>query len=181
MVVNRQRRVPVAVKPLEGFLRRVQHTLRLPAHDVTICLLGDAAMARLNQAFRGKRGPTDVLSFPANGMRRRRGIRSAEKQRPGLTAEERRKQRSASGPAAPFAASRSSFTSSPSSPPYLGDIAISLQAARRNARRFARPLPQELRLLILHGMLHLAGYDHETDHGEMDRIERRLRRRLGLS
>jgi len=42
-------------------------------------------------------------------------------------------------------------------------------------------LPQELRMLILHGMLHLAGYDHETDHGEMDRIERRLRRRLGLS
>src|SRR2546422_3237343 len=40
---------------------------RSPAHDVTICLLGDASMARLNQAFRGKRGPTDVLSFPANG------------------------------------------------------------------------------------------------------------------
>ncbi len=178
MVVNRQRRVPVAVKPLEGFLRRVQHTLRLPAHDVTICLLGDAAMARLNQAFRGKRGPTDVLSFPANGMRRRRGIRSAGKQRQGLAAEEQRTQRSASGPAASFA---SSSSSSPSSPPYLGDIAISLQAARRNARRFTRPLPRELRLLILHGMLHLAGYDHETDHGEMDRIERRLRRRLGLN
>jgi len=44
----------------------------------------------------------------------------------------------------------------------------------------ARTLPAELRVLILHGMLHLAGYDHETDRGEMNRIERRLRRRLGL-
>lgn len=180
MVVNRQRRVPVALKPLEAFLRRVQHTLRLPAHDVTICLLSDSAMARLNQAFRGKRGPTNVLSFPANGTRRRQGIKEAGKHRQGPTAKEQRTQRSASGPAVSFAGSSSSFASA-SSTSYLGDIAISPQAARRNAHRFTRPLPQELCILILHGMLHLAGYDHETDHGEMDRLERRLRRRLGLS
>ena len=54
------------------------------------------------------------------------------------------------------------------------------QTARRNARRGSRTLPAELRILILHGMIHLAGYDHETDHGEMDRFERRLRRRMGL-
>ena len=63
---------------------------------------------------------------------------------------------------------------------YLGDIAISPQTAQRNARRFGRTLPQELRILLLHGVLHLMGYDHETDRGQMERRERRLRRELGL-
>lgn len=61
-----------------------------------------------------------------------------------------------------------------------GDIAISPAAARRNARALNRSLDQELRVLILHGLLHLAGYDHETDSGQMQRRELRLRRRLGL-
>lgn len=52
--------------------------------------------------------------------------------------------------------------------------------ARHNARRFGRTLGEEMRILILHGMLHLMGYDHETDAGEMVRRERRLRRTLGL-
>jgi probable rRNA maturation factor len=63
---------------------------------------------------------------------------------------------------------------------YVGDIAISPEMARRNARRDARSLPDELRLLVLHGMIHLAGYDHETDQGQMHRRETTLRRRLGL-
>jgi probable rRNA maturation factor len=63
---------------------------------------------------------------------------------------------------------------------YVGDIAISPETARRNARRFSRTLPAEMRILILHGMIHLAGFDHETDSGEMERLERRLRRRLGI-
>lgn len=64
---------------------------------------------------------------------------------------------------------------------YLGDIAISPVTARRNARRFGRTLPDELRILILHGVLHLLGYDHETDDGEMERVENRLRAKLGLN
>jgi len=63
----------------------------------------------------------------------------------------------------------------------LGDIAISPEAARRNAKRFGRTLDEEIRVLILHGVLHLAGYDHEVDNGEMERIEERLRRKLGLA
>jgi probable rRNA maturation factor len=62
----------------------------------------------------------------------------------------------------------------------LGDIAIAPMVARRNAKRFGRTLPGELRILILHGVLHLMGYDHETDNGQMERRERILRRRLGL-
>ena len=63
---------------------------------------------------------------------------------------------------------------------YVGDIVISPETARRYAQKHSRPLTAELRVLILHGMVHLAGYDHEVDDGEMMRLERRLRRRLGV-
>jgi probable rRNA maturation factor len=64
---------------------------------------------------------------------------------------------------------------------FLGDIAISPKVARRNAKSLGRQLPEELKVLILHGVLHLLGYDHETDRGEMERIEMRLRRKLGIA
>jgi probable rRNA maturation factor len=60
----------------------------------------------------------------------------------------------------------------------LGDVVISVETARRNARRLGRSLPQELDVLVLHGFLHVLGHDHETDDGTMERLERRLRRRL---
>jgi probable rRNA maturation factor len=53
--------------------------------------------------------------------------------------------------------------------------------ARQNARELGRTLDDEMKILILHGLLHLLGYDHETDHGQMERRERRLRRSLGLT
>jgi probable rRNA maturation factor len=64
---------------------------------------------------------------------------------------------------------------------FLGDIAISPAVARRNAKSFGRTLEQEICILILHGFLHLLGYDHEADRGEMERVELKLRRRLGLA
>ena len=139
MIVNRQRRVPVAIHPLQQFYERVRCELGFARESVTIQLISDETMARLNETFRKKQGPTDVLSFPANGARPAHGAE------------------------------------------YIGDIAISPETARRNARRFSRSFPVEMRILILHGMIHLAGFDHETDHGEMDRLERRLRKRLGVA
>ena len=62
----------------------------------------------------------------------------------------------------------------------LGDIAIALGVARRQAREQRHSLQTEMRLLALHGVLHLLGYDHETDRGRMQRVEERLRRRAGL-
>ncbi len=151
MVLNKQHRVPVAVAPLARFLERVRLELGFPAHGVAVQLVSDAAMTRLNWTFRRKRGPTDVLSFPAqvppNGASR---VRRAQ----------RRPQAASSG--------------------YVGDIAIAPETARRNARRVSRALPDELRMLVLHGMIHLAGYDHHTDRGQMERLETTLRRRLGL-
>ncbi len=61
-----------------------------------------------------------------------------------------------------------------------GDIAISVDIARANGRELGHGALVELKVLILHGILHLAGFDHETDTGEMARKELRLRRRLGL-
>ena len=63
---------------------------------------------------------------------------------------------------------------------FLGDIAISPAVARRNARLLGRSLSGEIHALILHGVLHLLGYDHETDRGEMRRVEAMLQCRLGL-
>jgi probable rRNA maturation factor len=60
----------------------------------------------------------------------------------------------------------------------LGDVVISVETAGRNARARGRTLLQELDVLALHGLLHLLGHDHETDDGKMERLERRLRRRL---
>jgi len=61
-----------------------------------------------------------------------------------------------------------------------GDLAISVETARRQAAEQGHALTCELKILILHGLLHLAGHDHETDAGEMQRCERRLRARFGL-
>jgi probable rRNA maturation factor len=62
----------------------------------------------------------------------------------------------------------------------LGDIAISFARARAQARRFGHSTEQEIRVLMLHGLLHLLGFDHETDDGRMARVEKRWRARLGL-
>jgi probable rRNA maturation factor len=64
---------------------------------------------------------------------------------------------------------------------FSGEIVISADIAARNASIYKHPLAQEVKILILHGMLHLAGYDHESDRGQMARREERLRRELGLT
>jgi probable rRNA maturation factor len=63
---------------------------------------------------------------------------------------------------------------------YLGDIVIATGVAHRQADAAGHPVTTELRVLALHGLLHLLGYDHETDDGRMARVEARLRKRAGL-
>lgn len=62
----------------------------------------------------------------------------------------------------------------------LGDIVISVEQARRQAAGERHGLPTEIRFLLLHGVLHALGYDHEADDGEMNALELKLRRRVGL-
>ncbi|MGH9703251.1 MAG: rRNA maturation RNase YbeY [Candidatus Acidiferrales bacterium] len=181
MIQNRQRRVSVSLESLEGFLSQVCLRLRVSPDALEVCFVSDAAIARWNQEYRGKPGPTDVLSFSADGAVGRNGGGSSGKQRakkilrPREIGESGRLRSAAHARNAGIAATNSTV------PDYLGDIAISPETARRNARRFGRTLPQELKILLLHGVLHLMGYDHETDSGQMERCESRLRRRLGLA
>ena len=167
MILNRQRAVRVARRPLEAFLKRVMRELDLRKFDLTICLVGDEEIARMNEAFRGKKGPTDVLSFPAE---KRRGTPAKQHQEIHARGAIKRANAETKWPGASQAGAR-----------YLGDIAIAPETARRYAKRNGRTLKNELRILILHGVLHLLGYDHETDDGRMNRLERKLRRRFGLA
>ncbi len=62
----------------------------------------------------------------------------------------------------------------------LGDVVICLAQAAKQAQENGLMLEEEIAQLILHGLLHLCGYDHETDEGEMNRLELRLRKKLGI-
>lgn len=136
MIVNRQRRVSLDEEDLRGFELRLRRALRLTAERFTVALVSDRRSAALNHRYRGRRGPTDVLSFAAGD--------------------------------------------SPGENGYLGDVVISAETARRHARRYRHGSEEEVKRLMLHGLLHLLGYDHETDRGQMNRREQALRRRLGL-
>jgi probable rRNA maturation factor len=63
---------------------------------------------------------------------------------------------------------------------YAGDLAIAADLAAQNGRKMGHSAAEEVKILILHGVLHLAGYDHERDNGQMARKEERLRRQLRL-
>jgi len=151
MILNRQKKVRLSTRPLAAFLHKLQRELKLDNGEVSIAFVSDAEIARWNESYRCKKGPTDVLSFPA--AVRRKGQRSARKR--GRLQE--------------------------ITEPFLGDIAIAPETARRYAKKNGRPLESELRILMLHGVLHLMGYDHESDNGQMNRIEQKLRRRLGIA
>jgi len=101
---------------------------------VDVLLTSSRKMKSLNRHFRGKDKPTDVLSFPADGTRRK----------------------------------------------FAGEIAISAEIAAQNAHALGHDAADEVKILALHGVLHLCGYDHERDHGEMERHESLLRARLRL-
>jgi len=163
MILNQQHRVRVSISGLEKFLSAARKRLRLAPRSLTVALVTDAQIAHWNRAYRGKNRPTDVLSFPAD-------VSQAEP----ATMRKHRPQRPARGKRA------TRLSDSTQAAKYLGDIAIAPAVARRNAQRFGRPFDDEMRILILHGILHLLGYDHETDSGQMDRRENRLRRDLGL-
>jgi len=154
MILNRQKKVRLSSYALEMFLREIQRELKLEPLEVSIAFVSDAEIARWNEGYRRKKGPTDVLAFPA-GTRGRTGTRDR-----------------VGGSRA-----RSVYRDSR----FLGDIAIAPDTARRYAKKNGRTLQSELRVLMLHGVLHLMGYDHESDNGQMNRIEQKLRRRLGLA
>lgn len=127
--------------------------------EVTVMLVSDRRMRQLNRRFRRIDAPTDVLSFPISTERPKRGT-------------------------APFSGRRGKRGRTPfrvtEAPGLLGDIVIATGVAHRQAAAAGHGYSSELRVLALHGFLHLLGYDHERDAGRMARVERSLRRKGGL-
>jgi probable rRNA maturation factor len=116
------------------------------------CLIAsDAELQRLNREFRKRDHATDVLSFPSENSE---------------LADD-------SGAGA-FACEPDRCIA------VCGEIAISYEAAKRQASEYGHSVEQEIKILMLHGLLHLLGMDHETDHGHMLSAERKWRIRLGL-
>ena len=116
-------------------LRAAAPEIQADQTDVVVLLTDDATLADLNQRFRGKAGPTNVLSFPAPEAAR----------------------------------------------PHLGDIAIAYGVCAREAREQGKTLNHHLMHLVAHGVLHLVGYDHETESEaeHMEALERRVLADLG--
>ena len=169
MIVNRQDKVRIDNRAIGDFVRKLQKCLRLGRREFNICFVGDREMARLNATYRGKAKPTDVLSFPWRSASEGRLTRSADSPRPRATGGWRTK-----------AANFESGGKLPEISNFLGDIVISAETARRNSRGEGHSTPNEIRWLILHGVLHLLGYDHASDRGEMTTLELSLRTRLGI-
>jgi probable rRNA maturation factor len=134
MVILQKRVAGLTEDSLDRFVTRAKRLAGLRG-SVTVLVTSSLELRRLNQRFRGKDKPTDVLSFPPE----------------------------------PVAARG-----------FAGDLAISAEIAAQNARRLGHSPAEEIKILVLHGVLHLTGYDHESDNGEMARREERLRKELRL-
>jgi len=140
-----------------------------PHGDVAIALVTDAHIRKLNRTYRGKDYATDVLSFPAEDFRLK-----PEAPPESVASGFSRKATFSRKVAGPRPTDRG--------PRFWGDLVIATGVARRQARAAGHPYRTELRVLALHGFLHLLGYDHDApdDRGRMARAEARLRRRGGL-
>lgn len=110
--------------------------------ELSLELVGDGRMRRLNREYRKKDRSTDVLAFPTREAVMPRGVRPATQM--------------------------------------LGDVVISLPTAVRQAKEACRSIDAELAMLLVHGVLHLCGYDHERNQREAARMSRRERALLHL-
>lgn len=156
MVLNQQRRIAVDVAGARKFAQNVRAVLKLGRREFNICLVDDARIAELNGRYRRKAKPTDVLSFPWLGAAA--PVYDRGEDNTGAHHRTPPQKREFEG--------------------FLGDVVISAESARRNARAAGHSTAREIRWLILHGVLHLLGYDHVTDRGEMNAVELALRDRL---
>ncbi len=156
-VVNLQRKIKLDLAEIRSFLKLLPDAVHERKHwRFSIAFVSDKRMSELNGFFRGKDATTDVLSFQHEADEF--DVPSSVSSRPGDDEE-------------PNVDGSQSF---------LGDIVISAEQAERQANENGLTLDIEVKQLILHGLLHLCGYDHETDKGEMNRRELSLRKQLGI-
>ncbi len=180
MVINRQKHVTLDLTAVRTFVRRLRRMMRLGRRDFTVCFGDDKGIKGLNAAFRGRPRPTDVLSFPWREVGQGSPPSRMNRDRSAVQAAIVRSFRGL--PYRPRA-NHSAGKDVPSGEfkDFLGDVMISVETARRNARAEGHSTQTEIRRLVLHGLLHLLGYDHERDDGEMIALERSLRMKLGVA
>lgn len=154
MLVNLQRKIKFDTASLKPFVSSLLESIDEVANrEVAVAFVSDRRMIELNKFFRDKNSTTDVLSFPHEPDE----------------FEESGKLQFAEKPSEDSAQNG-----------FLGDIVISVEQANKQAEENGLTLDAEIKQLILHGVLHLCGYDHETDDGEMNERELELRDKLGL-
>ncbi|MEP6704942.1 MAG: rRNA maturation RNase YbeY [Acidobacteriota bacterium] len=173
LVVNLQRKIKVDSKKFIEFSNLLSSTVGDAANgDFSVAFISDRRMKELNSFFRGIDSTTDVLSFP-HEEDEFESTSSSGFDRPDsltLTADAGIDP----GPEKKVPAGGSQNKN------YLGDIVISVEQADRQSKENGLALENEIQQLILHGLLHLCGYDHEIDDGEMNQRELRLRRKLKI-
>jgi probable rRNA maturation factor len=150
-----------------------QHAPLAARGTVALALVTDARMRVLNRTFRKVDRATDVLSFPSAGDAPA-GLET-DRSNP-VSAPKTR----ALSPSQATSHKSQAPRPKPQAPSHLGDLGIAMGVAARQARAEGHDVVTELRILALHGLLHLLGYDHERDRGTMRTVEDRLRRRAGL-
>ncbi len=169
LVAMRGRRAPTLARHLRRIAKRLLDTLQLQSAELSLMLVSDEVMHTLNRRWRGKDRPTDVLAFPQID-----GIDGAVRApRRAIVGERTRR--------APRP--RRAARATPRLPErLLGDVVISIDTARRQAEERGHTIGVESERLLVHGLLHLIGYDHERSAAEarrMHRKERALLRALG--
>lgn len=188
MILNQQNAEEVDLAGLEAFAGKLRAVLGLGDRKFNVCLVDDERIAGLNGAFRGNASPTDVLSFPWEaGLRPSESLAGAGAPKKDAETAKGRARRHAAGPRGSLRGRRDRNETDSAARArhrefagFLGDVVISVETAKRSAGAEGHPTSTELKWLILHGILHLLGMDHETDHGEMTALELALRTRLGV-
>jgi probable rRNA maturation factor len=161
LVVNLQRKIKLDTIRLKEFTSLLSASFdEFAGKDFSVAFVSDRRMKKLNGFFRGKDLTTDVLSFPHEPDEFESASKTAAASSDSIRMD---------GSEYPSPSTR-----------YLGDIVISAERAEQQAKENNLTLENEIKQLILHGLLHLCGYDHETDEGEMNEREVELRKQLGI-
>lgn len=158
IVINLQRKSKVDMMAIKAFVDLVSEKVdESQGLHFSVAFISDRRMKELNRFFRGRDSTTDVLSFPheADDFVQNVGF-------------------------SPSSAGEEQAEACTLNANFLGDIVISAEQAQKQASENNFSLEGEIKQLILHGLLHLCGYDHETDNGEMNTRELDLRERLGI-
>ncbi len=142
LINNRQTIKPIAVKQIQKTAQAILDALASPEAELSLLVVDDEGIAPLNQTYRGRTGPTNVLAFPMQ---------------------------------------EGAFANL--NPQLMGDVVISVEACQREADTAGTSFEKRFTELLIHGILHLFGYDHEKSSTEAERMSRKseaLMAHLGL-